>query len=162
MWWKAFDLIPGWVYAAVVAALLVLSGVFYVRMASAQISLANHKTEVAENTRKAEKAARDKEQEMRKNADQIAKEAEKRREDLVNSIASSQQLVSRLRDEIQRLNARPMPSDPRLAACVGEARVPRELLGSCAERYRGVAEEADGLRSQVKGLQDFTKIIRGE
>lgn len=162
MWWKVFDLVPGWIYAAAVAALLLLSGFFYVRMNYAVTSLATYKTEVAENTRKAEQAARIKEQEMQKNADQIAQDAEKRRSDLIDSIASSQQLIGRLRNQIDRLNGRPVPSDPQLAACFGEARATRELLGSCSERYRGMAEEADGLRSQVTGLQDFAKIIRGD
>lgn len=160
MWWKVFDLVPGWVYAAIVAALLLLSGVFYVRMNHAVTSLATYKTEVAENTRKAEAEARQKEQEMQEHVNQIARDAQKRQETLAANAARSRDVANGLRDEIARLNAGPMPEDSRLASCTGEARAARELLGTCAERYRGVAEAADGFRDQVTGFQEFAKSIK--
>lgn len=162
MWWKVFDIIPGWVYAAVVAALLVVSGLFYVRLNVAKAALAEYRAEVAENTRKAETEARRKEQEMQKHADQTARNAHKREATLAANAARARDVANSLRDEIDRLNSRPMPDDPRLAACFGEANTARELLGSCTEEYRGVAEKADGLRDQVTGLQEFVKGLGGK
>lgn len=160
MWWKIFDLLPGWVYAAVVAALLILSGVFYVRMNNAITGLAAYRVEVAENTQKAEVAARKKEQEMQEYVNQITRDAKKRQETLAINIARSRDVASGLRDEIARLNAGAMPEDSRLATCFGETRTARELLGACAERYREVAESADGFRDQVTGFQEFAKSIK--
>jgi hypothetical protein len=41
------------------------------------------------------------------------------------------------------------------AAGAGETCVARELLGACGERYAAVAADADALREQVIGLQQF-------
>lgn len=161
MWWKVFDLVPGWVYAAVAAALLLLSGVFYVRMNKAVTGLATYKAEVAENTRNAEAEARRKEREMQDHADQVARDTQKREAEQAARIASSRNTIGVLRGEIARLNARPTPQNPELASCFREARAARELLGACAERYRGLAEEADGLRIQLTGFQEFAKSLKG-
>ena len=63
-----------------------------------------------------------------------------------------------LRAEIKRLNSRPKPftvDDTGLAACTREATAARELLGACGHRYTVRAGEADGLRDQVLGLQQW-------
>lgn len=160
MWWRIFDVVPGWIYAAVIAALLLLSGVFYVRMNKAVTGLATYKLEVAENTRKAEAEARRKEREMQENADQIARDMQKREAEQAARASSSRATIGKLRNEIARLNARPMPQNPELASCFREASTARELLGTCAERYRELAEEADGIRIQLTGFQEFAKSIR--
>jgi len=160
MWWKLFDIVPGWIYATVVAALLIFSGVFYVRMNKAVTGLATYKLEVAENTRKAEAAARRRERELQQNVDKIARELQTRETEHAASVASSHNVTNRLRNEITRLNARPVPANPELAACFREARTARELLGTCAERYRELAEEADGIRIQLTGFQEFAKSMR--
>lgn len=160
MWWKFFDVFPGWIYAAVIAVLLVLSGIFYVRMNKAVTGLATYKLEVAENTRKAEAAARRKERELQAHADKISRELQTREAEHTANIASSHNITSRLRNEITRLNSRPMPANPELAPCIREANTARELLGTCSERYRELAEEADGLRIQLTGFQEFAKSIR--
>ncbi|HDR9585229.1 TPA: DUF2514 family protein [Burkholderia stabilis] len=48
-------------------------------------------------------------------------------------------------------------TDPERSALAHDARVARELLGSCADRYRAVAADADRYRDQVGGLQSFTQ-----
>ena len=59
---------------------------------------------------------------------------------------------------LARLKARPNPytaGDTGLAACAGEAATARELFGDSAEAYVELAAEADQLRDQVSGLQQF-------
>lgn len=160
MWWKVFDVVPGWVYAVIVAALLVFSGLFYVRMNKAITGLATYKLEVAENTRRAEAAARRKEKELQEHADKIAKDLQARQAEHAATVANSRVVTNSLRNEITRLNARPVPTNPELATCFREASTARELLGTCAERYRELAEEADGIRIQLTGFQEFAKSIR--
>lgn len=156
MWWKVFDLVPGFVWAIVCALALSTAGANYVRMASAKGELATYRAEVAQSTQKAESEARAKEREMRTQVDRIAENAAKKQTVLAARVAAADIVVGRLRDEITRLNSRPAPSDPATAAIAGEARTARELLGACAERYKAVARDTDELRDQVTGLQDFS------
>ena len=70
--------------------------------------------------------------------------------------------VRGLRNEVARLNSRPdpyAPGDAGLAACAGEAATARELLGESSGAYQQLAEEADGLRDQVIGLQQFARDV---
>ena len=70
--------------------------------------------------------------------------------------------VHGLRAEVARLNSRPDPypaGDAGLAACAGEAATARELFGESAGAYQELAAEADGLRDQVTGLQDFARSV---
>lgn len=159
MWWKVFDLVPGFVWAAICAALLLVSGVSYVRMINAKGELATYRAEVAENTRKAESAARDKERAMRTQVDRIANNAAKKQTELASRVADAAASAASLRDDIERLNARPAPTDAQSAAFAGEARIARQLLGSCTQEYRSVAQVADELRDQVTGLQDYATSV---
>ena len=159
MWWKAFDLVPGFVWAIVCAVLLATTGTSYVRMKSAQSDLASYRAEVAENTAQAQAQARAQEQAMHQQAQRIAHDAAKKQTVLAARAATSDLIARSLRDEIDRLNARPAPADPGAAAHAREARTARELLGACADRYKDVARAADELRDQVTGLQDYTTTI---
>lgn len=159
MWWKVFDLVPGFVWAAIVAVLLLVTGVSYVRMTHAKGELAEYRTVVAENTRKAEVAARAKEQAMQKQTERIANNAAQNQTILAARVATTQLIAGQLRDDIDRLNARPAPADPGAAAIAGEARTARQLLGACTEEYRSVAKHADELRDQVTGLQDYATSV---
>ena len=72
-----------------------------------------------------------------------------------NSAAAS---LRSLRAELARLKARSNPypnGDAGLAACAGEAATAREVFGESAEAYVELAAEADQLRDQVAGLQQF-------
>lgn len=154
--WKVFDLVPGWVYAAVCAVLLLVAGGFYVLYAREQVKFAAFKTEVAEATKKAEEEARAAERNMQRKAERIARDATKREKELAGRVATAANAAASLRDQINALNARPAPADPQSAALAVEARTARELLGTCSDRYRAVAATADGLAAQVTGLQQFT------
>lgn len=159
MWWKVFDLVPGFVWAAIVAVLVAVSGVSYVRMNHAQAELASYRMEVAENTRKAEAEVRAKEQAMQVQIERIAENEAQKTQQLVARVAAADTAARSLRDDIQRLNARPAPTDPESAAYAREASSARELLGACTAEYRAVAESADQLRDQVSGLQDYTATV---
>ena len=78
--------------------------------------------------------------------------------------AAAAAAVRGLRAEVARLNSRPDPypaGDAGLVACAGEARTARELFGESAGAYQELAAEADGLRDQVTGLQDFARNVCG-
>ena len=76
--------------------------------------------------------------------------------------AAAADAVRSLRAEVDRLNSRPDPypaGDAGLAACADEARTARELFGESSGAYQELAAEADGLRDQVTGLQDFAHTV---
>jgi ATPase subunit of ABC transporter with duplicated ATPase domains len=156
---KFLDLVPSWVYAAAIALLVVACGWFYVAKIKAQGELATYRAEVAENTRKAEAEARAKEQAMQVQVERIAANEAKKTQVLAARVAAADSAARGLRDDIERLNARPAPEDPESAAYAREARTARELLGACAAEYRAVAEGADQLRDQVTGLQDYASNV---
>lgn len=151
--------IPPWVPLAAIAVLTAALGAQTVRLAWVQSAFASYKAEVAENTQRAEAEARAKEQAMRKQADRISNDQAKKQEELAAAAARADATAASLRDEIERLNASPAPTDPRAAALAREATTARKLLGACAERYRGVAKGADDLRGQVSGLQDYATSV---
>lgn len=155
MWWKVFDLVPGWLYAAVCAALLVVAGVSYVSASRTSAAFADYRAQVAENTRTAEADARAREQDLQRKNERIARELAEREKELAARVAAAAHAVGVLRDYIAFLNARPAPADPGSAAFAREARAARELLAACSERYRAVATDAQGLSDQVTGLQRF-------
>jgi hypothetical protein len=157
--WKIFDVIPGIVWAAALAVALFVAGVSYVRMNTAKQEFATYKAEVAENTRKAEAEVRAKEQAMQSQTERIANDAAKKQTVLAARAATTQLIAGQLRDEVERLNARPAPADPESAAIAREAATARKLLGACAIEYRSVAQGADELRDQVVGLQDYANNV---
>lgn len=103
----------------------------------------------------AEAEARQREQLMQRENERISHEASKREQRLAANSAAARSTVNGLRDDIARLNARPAPADPVAAANAGEASTARELLGACAAEHTSMAGEADQLRDQVIGLQDW-------
>ena len=119
-----------------------------------------HAWDAQENARN-EATARDNAAKFR-NAERTAHEdaqraAARRARDVAAAAA-----VRGLRNEVARLNSRPDPypaGDAGLAACAGEARTARELFGESSSAYQELAAEADGLRDQVTGLQDFARTV---
>ncbi|MDZ7920739.1 hypothetical protein [Rhodoferax sp.] len=66
--------------------------------------------------------------------------------------------IGSLLDTIEALNRRDMSeaaANPGAAGIAQSATTARELFGSCAAAHSGLAAEADRLRDQVSGLQDF-------
>lgn len=97
-----------------------------------------------------------------RNAERVTYEDAKREAARRARDAAAAAAVRELRDEIARLNSRPdpyPPGDAGLVACTGEAATARELFGESAGAYQELAAEADGLRDQVIGLQDFARTV---
>jgi hypothetical protein len=109
----------------------------------------------AEQLRRAEVQARAREQGMQANAERIASELEKTNARLSNQSAAATRSARGLRDEVTRLNARPAPACPESATVFVEASTARDLLATCADEYRAVAQDADRLSLQVTALQDW-------
>ena len=147
--------IKDYLWAALVVALLAFGITQYVGKTRVTIELAEYRLEVAQATAGAEAKARGREREMAKTNERLTDELTKKDRLLAARDAAARRSHAGLRDEIARLNARPTPSNPESAAFSDEARVARELLGSCSEEYRSVALEADGLRDQVSGLLTY-------
>ena len=97
-----------------------------------------------------------------RNAERTAHEdAQRETARRANAVAAATAVRS-LHAEIARLNSRPHPypaTDAGLAACAGEATTARELFGESSGAYQELAAEADGLRDQVTGLQDFAHAV---
>lgn len=97
-----------------------------------------------------------------RNAERTAHEDAQREATRRARDAAAVAAVRSLHTEIARLNSRPNPypaGDACLAACAGEAATARELFGESAGAYQELAAEADGLRDQVTGLQDFAHAV---
>ena len=97
-----------------------------------------------------------------RNAERLAHEDAQREAARRARDAAAAAAVRGLRAEVARLNSRPDPypaGDAGLAACAGEARTARELFGESSSAYQELAAEADGLRDQVTGLQDFARTV---
>jgi hypothetical protein len=97
-----------------------------------------------------------------RNAERTAHEDAKREAARLARDAAAASVVRGLRDEITRLNQRPNPypaGDTGIAACTREATTARELFGESSSAYQELASEADGLRDQVTGLQDFARTV---
>lgn len=99
-----------------------------------------------------------------RNAERVAHEDAQRETARRARDAAAAAAVRSLRAEVARLNSRPDPyaaGDAGLAACAGEARAARELFSESAAAYSELAATADGLSSQVTGLQDFARTVCG-
>ncbi len=97
-----------------------------------------------------------------RNAERTAHEDAKREAARLARDAAAASAVRGLRDEITRLNQRPNPypaGDTGIAACTREATTARELFGESSSAYQELASEADQLRDQVVGLQDFAHSV---
>ena len=113
----------------------------------------------------AEQKERVKEQARQQTAERIADETAQREKTWRADVARADARNHSLLRTIDQLNQRQpaaggadMPSAgaaAQTAACFSEAAAARQLLGRCSERYAGVAADAEQLRIQVIGLQDW-------
>lgn len=152
MWTKLFDLVPGFIWALIVALLAILLGVQTIRYDHTATAFKQYKAEVATATLEAEQKARETEQSLRQQVERIAANVQERQNQLARRAADATAALAGLRNA---LDASQAASDSSPAACTHDARTVRELLGACAAEYRGMAEGADILRNQVTGLQEY-------
>lgn len=145
---------------AVFSGLVATSGWLYVGKTRIEAKLATYKAQVAQQTATYETRVRATERRLTETTERLTDELAKKDRLLASRAAAARAADGGLRDEIARLNARATPEDPQLAAAVGEARIARELLGTCSRRYSELAKDADGLRDQVNGLQFYIENVR--
>ena len=154
-------MIPIPLFAMLLAATVAATGLITWNIQSwrydAQIAEKDRVVTLAE--RKAEAAAREAEQKYLTKVEEIAQHAEERRTILETRAARAERAARSLRDDVAALNARAAPANPEAARFADEARRARELLGACADEYRGVALAADELRDQVIGLQAYARAV---
>jgi hypothetical protein len=100
-----------------------------------------------------------------RSAERTANADQTRQADRARNAAAVDAAAAGLLAETSRLNQRradpDAASDARLAACTREAATARELFADSAAAYGELAKEADGLRDQVVGLQDFAHDVCG-
>ena len=97
-----------------------------------------------------------------RNAERTAHEDAQRETARKTHAAAAATAVRSLHADIARLNNRPHhfpATDAGLAACAGEAATARELFSDSSGAYQELAAEADSLRDQVTGLQDFAHAV---
>lgn len=95
---------------------------------------------------------------VNRNAERVTNEEAKRNAARDQRLAVSTAALDRVRSVIDRLNRGDLSEaagDPRFTALAKKLATARELLGSCDAAQQGVASEADRLKDQVIGLQDF-------
>lgn len=109
----------------------------------------------------AERLAREAEQTKQLQAERNAHVQAQREAGLRSALARAESRNRGLLDTIAQLNARTFVDvsgatpNASAAAFAHEAATARELLGRCSGRYAELGAEADGLRVQVMGLQDY-------
>lgn len=131
----------------------------YASKAGVEADFADYKRQVAEaNAQVLEQANLDAIIKQR-NAERIADEQDKRDAAVAKQLADARRAERGLRNEVARLNSRPLPEDPRAAAFAREASTARDLLQQCGERYRAVDGAAKSLGSQVIGLQEWVASV---
>ena len=157
--YRIFDIVPGFVWAIIGATLALMLGVQTVRYNSLNAEYKKHNFNVVQATLTAQNEARAKEQALRQQVERIAVNAQERQDLFASRTANAVAALAGLRDTITRLDAGAKPSDSVAAAFAHEARTARELLGTCATEYRGVAEGADALRDQVTALQEYAASV---
>lgn len=152
-------MIPLPVLSACVAAVIAFATAWAVQGWRYDKELARRDTAQAVAAQKAENAARVREAQLQERVDRLSAAAAKREAQLASRAAATARASGGLRSDIARLDARSVAKDAGGTCAADEARLARQLLGACADEYRVVAQEADGLREQVIGLQDYARAI---
>lgn len=156
------------IYAAqkwvkVVVILAVVAGIWFSGYhQGVKVTKADWDKEIAVQTQErlaAEQAARKEEQRRVQEAQAVIDGATQREAASRARAVAAERAAVGLRDTIAMLNSRPAPSNPEAAGYADEARRSRELLGTCSTEYTGVAAQADELRDQVTGLQDWVSHV---
>ena len=137
---KLFDVVPGWVYASAVAALLVATGVSRYQLAGERLAHQTTLTQHAEQRAQAEARARVAESAHAQNIEAITQKAAHDRKTLAADVA---RLTRSLRDRPERPAGLP-ESAPSAVACTGAG-----LYRADGEFLIGEAARADETRLQL-------------
>jgi hypothetical protein len=152
-----FNIIPGFVWALIVAGAVATSCTQTVRFERAQSKHAQYRADIERQRAEASEQARQKEQELSDAATQAQAQADALREQLDRDRAANRVAGQRLRDTAATAALRAdQQCQASTSAAVGEARksaarVLADVLGMADEAAGVLAEAAD--RSRVAGLQ---------
>lgn len=147
-----FELLPGWLYALIVAGALAWGGAQTWRVHSLKSDIASIKQAQAEALAAAEKAAREETDRLQRIKDEAIAEAEKRARANAAAAGRAQSELARLRNLLSKVPAD--SADPACKAAADRAAAIGELLGTCSERYTDVAGKADAHALDAKKLYD--------
>lgn len=167
MFFKVFDILPGFVWALIVAVLLASNVAGVVMLKSEQAAhgetkaqFADYKLDVTEKARAAEAERRSTELASFRNSERVQIEQAKRDEAATaerNALRSERDSLRADAKSFRAGIARDTASGD-VAGLAAKANTAIQLHEACSERYSGMAEEAEPIRLQAIGLLDY---IRG-
>lgn len=160
---KLFDMVPGWVWAILLALALSVNVAQKLTLDHTKVKLAQAGQELSDVKLKHEKAAREGSEANRKietlrtkAAEEINDVVDQERGQTARAVRDGDAARSLLVDATRRLGARSVaaPSDPQALTRV-EARAAAfgELLEKCDAVAADLGRDAEGLATQVRGLQ---------
>lgn len=141
--------------ALVIAGLLAALAVSQKNHAEDIAAWAIERTALAEAKAAATEKARTLETQLNTANLENANEQARLKADATRRIADANRAAAGLRDTIYALGNRPRPADTAAAGWFDAATTARQLVGECSDRRKEVAEAADGIRTQVIGLQRY-------
>lgn len=115
------------------------------------------RAKAAEAARVAAVAAQERERQLVKKVEEIARDEQEARAALAVAERDADTELGRLREALAGGGAADYPV---AAPGADDAATLRELLGDCSGEYRRMAGEADRLRGQVVGLQAYVGAVR--
>jgi len=156
--------IAAWLLAAVLAIIVSASGYGGYRLASNR-----YEAKILADRLAAEQAARTASEKARAEEERRHRAQEKVDVQYQEEMERTRRVAAAARSELDRLRA-VLAQRERAAAEHAEtegrpddAAAERESLGDCAQEYQQVAEEADRLADQVRGLQGYVReVVRPE
>lgn len=153
---------PRVIAALVMAVVLATTHIAAYRSGSAHVRAQweKERTQLTVKALEAEQAARKKEQALIDARQQSEKRYVDEKRKAAAAAASAQSALDGLREQLAARDRQLHPADSASGpGADGAARPERELLGACAQTLVGLAEEADGLKSRVFGLQEYVKEV---
>lgn len=167
MFYKVFDILPGFVWAIIVAVLLAsnVAGIYMLNSEQAEhgktkVLFADYKLDVTNKARAAEAERRSTELASFRNSERVQSEQAKRDEAAAAERATLRRERDSLRNAVQgfRAGIAHDSASGNVAGLTAKADTAVQLHETCSERYSGMAEEAEPIRLQAIGLLDY---IRG-
>lgn len=151
------DIVPGWIWAIVCAALFGWGGINAYRVSAAKTDLAELKEKYTQDLFVAQEKAAEQTKEMQEKKDAAIAEAEKRAAD--NKVAAG-----RARTELDRLRrtvaSASTSTDPACKAIADRAAALGDVFGECAGELTEVARAADAHASDLRTFQESWPELR--
>lgn len=149
---KIFDLVPSWIYAVAIAALLTATGTNYVLWQKAKADLASFQAEVAQAAQRAQEQALKRERQFTNTLQRAENDHKKRETSLRADADAARTERDGLRNDIDA-GGRDMPGATR-ASLIERADTLGKLLDQCAAALEGLAGKADRHANDARLLLD--------